>query len=161
MMGYIPFWVFTGLLVILAITAAFIYKVGFIDIQAMILVIAAGFILDMVLSNLLGLFYWVSIEHQLFYSMWACLLIYPSTAFLYLKLLPVRIGRSIIYTLLFTLLLTLLELFILKPLQIVQYPIWRITPWSPIGYIFVLICVQFYYRLVIKRINGNTNLKGL
>lgn len=151
-MGYIPFWTFLIVSVALAIVTLSIRKVRFADIQFIIMVIALGFTLDMIFCKWLALYHWVSMEHRGFYSLWACLFIYPSIAVIFLKFLPERMGWLIIYILLWSSGLTLLEIYIIKPLGIVQYPAWHIIPWSPVGYVLGLIWIQFYYKLVEKRL---------
>lgn len=151
-MFYIPFWIFFAASVILAGATISIRKLKFIDIQVMIMVAAVSMSCDMIFCKQLKLYHYVdmTLKYIGWYSFWANLIICPAIGLAFIKFIPSRTKIVALYIVIWSVMLTLLELFILKPYGILHYPSWRIIPWSTIGYVITLIWEYVYYRLLLK-----------
>ncbi|WP_202708244.1 hypothetical protein [Sporosalibacterium faouarense] len=150
---YPPFWILLIILIILGCISIGFHKLSFADIQIIIMTTALGFASDMLLCKQFGQYYFVAKNYRGWYSFWACVGMNPALALIYIKLLPKKRIRLIFYIGLWSLALTLLELFIALPYGIVHYPRWRILPWSPILYIVVFIWEYIYYKWLKKNLN--------
>lgn len=146
----LPFWIFMCISVILAILAFCFRKPEFIDIQVIIMVIAVSMSLDMLFCKQLCLYHYVSMENRGWYSFWANTVMVPSTAVVFIKFAPPEGIKAALYIVMWAIACTLLELFVLKPLGIIEYLKWEPFPHSTIGYIITMIWEYIYYRILKK-----------
>lgn len=153
-MFYIPFWIYFTVVVILAGVTIHFRKLRFIDIQIIIMVIAAAMTLDMLFCKYLELYSYVSVQHKGWYSLWANLVICPAIGLIFIKFVPSDRLKVTFYIVFWVIALTLFELFVTKPFGIVIYPKWHIFPWSTIGYIIVLIWEYAYFKILKKHIKS-------
>lgn len=151
-MFYIPFWIYAAAAAMMAAVAIRLRGLRFIDIQIMLMVIAAAMSMDMLFCKTLGLYTYVSEEYQGWYSFWANLLICPLLGLTFIKFAPSGLLKVAFYIVFWVLVFTLFELFIAKPFGILLYPKWRIFPWSTIGYVVVLTWEYIYFKILKKRI---------
>lgn len=146
------YWILLIITLIFAVIIISVKKFRFIDFQSLIMFWALGFALDMLFCKWLAYYHWVSMEYRGFYSFWACLIFYPSVALIFLKLRPNGIIRLAIYIALYVVSLTIFELYVIYPQEIIIYYKWRIIPWSPIGYTLVLAMIHIYDKTIEKRL---------
>ena len=151
-MFYIPFWIFFAVSIILAVVTISIRKLQFIDVQIMIMIIAVTMSCDMIFCKQLKLYHYVDMQLQYigWYSFWANFIICPAFGLVFIKFIPSTLRKVALYIATWTAVLTLFELYIAKPYSIVHYPVWRIIPWSTIGYILVLTWEYIYYKILKK-----------
>jgi hypothetical protein len=152
MMFYIPFWTYLAIMVILSGTTISFRKLRFIDIQIIIMVIALTMSLDMLFCKQFQLYSYVDIRYKGWYSFWANIVITPAAGLIFIKFIPSRWRRVVLYIAAWSIAHTLIELYILKPSGIVLYPKWRIFPWSTIGYILTLTLEYAYFEFIKKHI---------
>lgn len=145
-----PFWTFLLISVLLALYAFRARKFKLIDVQVIFMVIAVSMSLDMLLCKQYNLYNYVNETNKGWYSFWANFVMVPSLAIVYIKFIPSRPGKLSLYILLWSIGCTLLELFVLKPAEIIFYHGWNPFPHSFIGYVVVLIWECVYYRLLEK-----------
>lgn len=151
-MFYIPFWTYLAVVIILACVTISFRKLRFVDMQIMIMVIAVTMSLDMIFCKQFELYSYVDIRYKGWYSFWANFVIAPATGLIFIKFAPSKRERVALYIALWSIVHTLFELYILKPFGIVLYPVWRIFPWSTVGYILTLMMEYAYFKQIEKRI---------
>lgn len=150
-MFYIPFWIFFAASVILAGATISIRKLKFIDIQVMIMVAAVSMSCDMIFCKQFKLYHYVDMRYVGWYSFWANLIICPAIGLTFIKFILPRTKMVALYIGIWSVMLTLFELYILKPSGILHYPGWHIIPWSTIGYVIVFTWEYVYYKILEKR----------
>ena len=148
-MFYIPFWIFIAIVVILAGAAISVRKPRFIDIQIMIMVIAVAMSCDMLLCKQFKLYNYVSTEYRGWYSFWANFVACPAIGLIFIKFIPTLKIRVALYIVTWSIVLTLFELYILKPSGILYTHGWHTIPWSPIGYCLALILEYTYFKILL------------
>ena len=151
-MFFIPFWIFFTVSVILAGATICLRKPRFIDIQIFIFVIAVSMSCDMLFCKHLNLYYYVYPPLRGWYSFWANLVAIPALGLIFIKFIPTRKERVILYIIAFSAAFTLIEVFILKPFGILYTHSWHSIPWSPIGFILALALEYIYYNNLEKRL---------
>ncbi len=151
-MFYLPFWIFILISAVLAISAFCLHKPGFIDVQIIIMVIAVSMSLDMLFCKHLCLYHYVDIKYRGWYSFWANSIAAPSLAVIFIKFIPKGKIKIALYIFIWSICCTLLELFILKPLGIIEYLLWKPFPHSTIGYIVALTWEYAYFRILQKHV---------
>ena len=149
-MWNIHFWTFFATILILEGVVVAVHKLRFIDVQIMIMIAALAMSCDMLFCKQYKLYSFVSVEYKGWYSFWANLFILPAWGLAFIKFVPKSIKGVAMHIAVWTVISTMFELFIAKPLGIVLYVRWRIIPYSPIGYILVLTFVYVYYRILLK-----------
>lgn len=150
---YPPFWILLILLVALAVLSVRFQKLYFIDIQIFFMTATLGFAADMLLCKQFKQYFFVSQEYKGWYSFWACIAMNPAIGLIYINLLPKKKILLPFYIGIWTLALTLLEVYIAVPFGIIHYPRWRIFPWSPIVYISTFIWEYIYFKWLKKKLN--------
>ena len=124
-MFFIPFWVFLVVVVILAGATICLRKLRFIDIQIFIFVIAVSMSCDMIFCKHLELYHYVYPTLKGWYSFWANLVAVPALGLIFIKFIPTKKERVILYIVTFSAAFTLLEVFILKPFGILYTDGWH------------------------------------
>lgn len=152
-MFYAPFWIYLTIVLMVDLIVIIFRKLKFIDILIVVMIIAVTMSLDMLFCKQFGLYYYVNINYKGWYSFWANFVITPATGYIFTKYIPHKNQWVMVYIIVWSVVHTLLELYILKPLGIVQYPKWKILPWSIIGYLFTLSWTYIYLRILKKRVN--------
>ncbi len=145
-----PFWIFLLASFILAAYSFRIRKFKFTDIQIIFMVIAVCMSLDMILCKQFNLYTYVDTDYRGWYSFLANLIIAPSLAIIFIKFVPAGRGKIILYIISWSICCTLMELFILKPAEIVYYHGWKPFPHSLFGYIAVLSWEYVYFKILEK-----------
>lgn len=153
----IRFWTFIATVVSIAAIVIAFRKLRLIDIQIMILVAAITMSCDMIFCKQYNMYHYISVEYRGWYSFWGNLIILPVWGLVFIKLLPKSFKSVTGYILLWTVISTMIELFIIKPLGIVVYSKWNILFHSPIGYFLVLLFVYVYYRILLNHNHSNVS----
>lgn len=151
-MFYMPFWIFLAISVLLALLSIQIKKITFIDLQIIIMIVAITMSLDMIFCKQLDLYHYVNADYEGWYSFFANFIISPSLGIIFIKFIPKSLRNIVLYILIWLVLLTGLELFILKPTDIVIYHGWRPFPHSFIGYILAFLLEYIYYEILKKQL---------
>ncbi len=149
-MFQLQFWIFLAITAFLALLSVRIKQITFIDLQIIIMIIAVTMSLDMLLCKQFNLYHYVN-DYKGWYSFWANFIIAPSLGILFIKFIPESPGKIALYIIIWSVLLTALELFILKPANIVIYHGWRPFPYSLVGYILCFILEYIYLGSLKKR----------
>jgi len=134
-MLYIPFWILLIVLLVIVFVVAYIRKFDFIDVQLVIMVSLAAFVFDMTFAKWLRLYYYIDINYTAFYSLLACLFIYPSLGFIFYKFLPSQKEYIAGCVVVWLVALAVFEVYIVMPYRIVIYTGWIILPWSLLVYV--------------------------
>ncbi len=151
-MFQLQFWIFLAVSVSLALLSVRIKKITFIDLQIIIMIIAVTMSLDMLFCKQFNLYNYVNTDYKGWYSFWANFIIAPSLGIIFVKFIPESPGKIALYIIIWSVLLTALELFILKPATIVIYHGWRPFPYSLIGYILCFILEDIYFESLKKQL---------
>jgi hypothetical protein len=146
----ITFWIFFAVIIIIAGAVVSVRKLRFIDVQIIIMVAAIALSCDMLFCKQYSMYTYINAEHKGWYSFWANTFILPAWGLIFIKFVPKSIKGTTVYIAAWTLISTMFELFIAKPIGLVLYPRWRIIPYSPIGYTLVFTWVYVYYRLLLN-----------
>lgn len=154
----IRFWTFFAAVVSIAVVVIAFRKLRLIDFQIMILVAAITMSCDMLFCKQYNMYHYISVEYKGWYSFWGNLIILPIWALVFIKFLPKSLIRVAGYIILWTVISTMIELFIIKPFGIVVYSKWKIHFYSPIGYFLVLLFVYVYYRILLS--HNHNNISG-
>ena len=151
-MWYAPFWIFFSVIAISTLIILAIRRPRFVDFQVYIMVWALTMSLDMLFCKELRLYSYVNILHKGWYSLWANSVILPCWGLLFSMFRSKTTKAAVFYIAGWTIASTMAELFIVQPLGIVIYPVWRIIPYSLLGYIPVLTLIYIYSKYLEKRI---------
>lgn len=146
----IRFWTLFAIVVCIAIVVIIFRKLRFIDIQIMILVAAISMSCDMLFCKQYNMYRYISADYRGWYSFWANLIIIPVWGFVFIKFVPKSNKGASTYIIVYTIISTLIELFVIKPSGIVIYQTWQIVPFSIVGYFLVLTLTYAYYRIMLK-----------
>jgi hypothetical protein len=147
---YAPFWIFLASALLLAGISVAIRKLRFIDVQIMIMIVALVMSCDMLFCKQYNLYNYVSAEYKGWYSFWANFIIIPALGLVLIKFVPRSIKGVAVYIAAWTVAITLLEIYVLDPLGIVQYSKWKVFPYSTIGYVLAFSLEYLYYRILLK-----------
>ena len=140
------------MLTVTALIVSYIRKFNFFGFQLLIMVSIVAFTFDMTIDKRLwSLYHYVDINSTAFYSLLACLLIYPLLGFIFYKFLPSQKGNIAVSIAAWSLALTAFEIYIIKPYNIVIYTGWAILPWSLLVYIVSFSWEYAYYNVLLKR----------
>lgn len=150
-MFQLQFWIFLVITVSLALLSTR-KKFTFIDFQIIIMIIAITMSLDMIFCKQLDLYHYVNADYKGWYSFWANFIIAPSLGIVFIKFVPKSLRNIVLYILIWSVLLTALELFILNPANIVINHGWRPFPYSLIGYILCFMIECIYFESLKKRL---------
>lgn len=145
----LKFWTFFALTLILAGIIAKIRRLRFIDIQIMLMIAALALACDMLFCKQFKLYSYINIEYKGWYSFWANLFVIPVWGLTFIKFVPKSFKGAALYIALWTMISTIFELLVIKPLGIVLYFQWKIIPYSVIGYILLLVWIYIYYRILL------------
>lgn len=151
-MFYVPFWTMVAVFISMAVAAAAIHKMTFVDSLVIVMVIALSMSSDMLFCKQFSMYYIVSQQYKGWYSFWSGLLVFPSLAIAFIKFAPRSRYAVALYVAVWSFSLTLFELLIVVPYKISVYPKWRIIPWSPIVYLLAFTLIYVYHKFLEKRI---------
>jgi hypothetical protein len=151
-MFYAPFWILMAMFLAMAIVTIIIRGFKFIDLQAIVGIIAVSLIFDMVFCKWLQYYsYVVTVPLKAFYSLMFCIIGYPAIGLTFIKFLPVTWKKIILYIAIWSATLTIIEI-ITVPFKIVLYTRWYIIPYSPIIYIISYTWLYGYYKVLANRL---------
>ncbi len=150
-MWYGPFWIFLIVSVALACIAAAIRGFTFVDIQLLIMIVAMVMSCDMIFCKQLHMYGYVSEDFRGWYSFWANLVIIPALGLVFIKFAPKSMMGIASYIVAWSVGFTWFEIFIAEPYGIIDYPKWKVFPYSTIGYVITLGWAYVYYKLLQKR----------
>ena len=144
---------FIAATIVLAGAAVSVRKPRFTDLQVVIMVIALAMSCDMIFCKQLKMYHYVdmSLKYIGWYSFWANFIAAPALGLVFIKFIPSKVIRITFYILIWSIVLTFLESYVLKPLGILYTPVWRTVPWSLIGYFIVLVLESAYFRILERR----------
>ncbi|OPX41997.1 hypothetical protein CLHUN_41120 [Ruminiclostridium hungatei] len=125
-------------------------KLSIVDFLVWLLAVALGSLTDGLMSDILGLYdyitdiHWLSNTYQLPYTFIA----YPAVGIVYGKLIPRRGGvfKYCMYVLSWVVLFDLVEMLIVKPAGLILYHGWKIIPCSTPTYAITFVSILFLYR---------------
>lgn len=147
-MGLLGFWIITVIAVLTATVTVWIRQISFADIMAAIMVALLTLSFDMIFCKQLFTYYYVDKKFMGINSLIVGLLVFPSIAVVFNSFSPKGVGQVVIYIGIWTTTLTLLELYIAKPLGIVVYDEWKVIPWSPVVYILSFTWLFVYTKTI-------------
>jgi hypothetical protein len=129
----------------------------FIDVQLLIMIAAFALACDMIFCKQFDLYHYIGFEYKGWYSFWANLLSSRHGTDIYKVLTKSQLGIAL-HIVAYTAASVIFELLVIKPLGIVLYHGWDIIPHSVIGFIFLLIWICVYYRLMLRYYTKNMRI---
>jgi len=147
-MFYLPFWILMAVFLVLALIAIKIKGFTVIDYHLIIMIITISFVFDMVFCKWLTYYsYVVTYDLKAFYSLFFCIIGYPSLGIIFIKFIPSTKIKIALYILANTAILTIMEI-LLRPYEIIIYEEWNIIPYSPLIYLLCYIWIYQYYQIL-------------
>ncbi len=155
-MDWIGFFTILVLLLLIAGWQVVKKRVSFADAMMAHMAVTLSFAFDMIICKQLKMYHYVSCKYGAVNSLLAGLLAFPAISIIFTSFLPKTKMKIGMYIGIWTVALTLLELYIAKPLDIILYDKWRILPWSPVVYIVSFILLLGYRKIILNHVkHGN------
>ncbi|MBS4539545.1 hypothetical protein GOQ27_13800 [Clostridium sp. D2Q-11] len=152
-MGYFGFILIILIIIILASMIILTKGIKFIDTFVVIMTALMALSFDMIYCKQLATYHYVSYDNSGINSLIVGLLVFPSIWIIFISYKPKSKVNTILYILLWSMILTVLEIYVTKPYNIVLYPKWEIIPWSPIVYVLSFVLLLGYRNFIYKKIN--------
>ncbi len=149
MLGWISFWGYIIISVIIAILIIKYKKIIFADIMTAIMASLLSFSFDMVFCKQLYTYHYITKKYAGINSFLMGLTVFPSISLIFTSYMPRNKKLIPIYVFTWSTFLTIFEILV-RPLGAVVYNEWRIVPYSFILYLLVFSFLIYYRRIMLK-----------
>ena len=153
-MGILYYWITLIAVVIIALVIIVISKPHFEDLLIYMLTVCLALYFSIISTAFLHMYFYINIKDSLIYSTIYATFVYPSINYIYIVFSNKWKIAKIFYIILWSIIMTFLELFIVKPLSIVTYTGWNIMPWSPITYFLIFSVTSLFHEMIQRRLKG-------
>lgn len=134
-------------------------KPQFTDLIIYVMTACIAVYFDIILAEFFKVYCYINREKSLFYSTIYATFVYPAINYQYIAFITKWQWSKILYVLLWTVLLTIIEIVIIRPFGIIVYTGWEIIPWSPIIYILTFGWTSIFYEMLTSRLTNKQSRK--